>query len=277
MEKNFEVVNRVSNDCKVLVLAGNGINCERETKYAFNLAGAFKAKIIHVNDVKTEPRVLEDYQILALPGGFSYGDHISAGIVLATDLKYQLYEPLIQFIEAEKVIIGICNGFQVQIRTGLLPGINKEYTRPTATLAANTSAQFEDRWVHLVGNPNSPCIFTKGIEHIYLPVRHGEGRFVPRNQEIHSQLRKNQQIVFQYADEKRDITEEYPHNPNGSTDSIAGICDPTGRIFGLMPHPEAFCHPTNHPFWTRLRKSERKAQGLIIFQNAVKHVKEYLT
>ena len=170
-------MNRLSNYCKVLVLAGNGINCERETKHAFILAGASKADIIHVNDVKTRPRVLEDYQVLALPGGFSYGDHISAGIVLATDLKYQLYEPLIQFIEAEKLIIGICNGFQVQIRTGLLPGINKEYTRPTATLAANTSAQFEDRWVNLVGNPNSPCVFTKDIEHIYLPVRHGEGRF----------------------------------------------------------------------------------------------------
>ena len=131
--------------------------------------------------------------------------------------------------------------------------------------------------MNLVGNPNSPCVFTKDIEHIYLLVRHGEGRFVPRNKEIHNQLRKNQQIVFQYADGKRNITEEYPHNPNGSTDSIAGICDPSGRIFGLMPHPEAFCHPTNHPFWTRLRKSDRKAQGLIIFKNAVNHVKEHLT
>ncbi|MFX0091165.1 MAG: phosphoribosylformylglycinamidine synthase I [Candidatus Hodarchaeota archaeon] len=266
----------MSSKCKVLILAGNGINCERETENAFDIAGASETKIIHINDLKVKPSILENYHLLALPGGFSYGDHIFAGIVLATDLKYSLYDPLIEFIEAEKLIIGICNGFQVQVRTGLLPGINKEYTRPIATLAPNSSSKFEDRWVHLVANPNSPCVFTKGIKVIYLPVRHGEGRFVPKNKEINDHLKKKQLIALQYADEKGNITNDYPYNPNGSTESIAGICDPTGRIFGLMPHPEAFCHPTNHPFWSRLSKSERKAQGLLIFQNAVKYVKNYL-
>ena len=262
---------------KVLILRTAGTNCDAETDAAFQLAGAETA-LIHIQNLISEKVDLTDYQILAIPGGFSYGDDISAGILLAVEMKHKLTDALNKFVADGKLILGICNGFQVLVRTGLLPGINTsncsrpEMTQRT-TLAMNTSAKFECRWVNLK-KEESTCVFTEGItDHIYLPVAHAEGRFTAPSDML-SELESNKQIVFRYA------KNQYPHNPNGSDADIAGICDPTGRIFGLMPHPERFLMKWNHPRWTRLAATERtsseEGDGLAIFRNAVNYVKSHV-
>lgn len=259
---------------KVLILRTAGTNCDAETDAAFQLAGAETA-LIHIQNLISGKVNLSDYQILAIPGGFSYGDDISAGILLAVEMKHKLTNALNKFVADGKLIIGICNGFQVLVRTGLLPGINPSdngtpETIQQATLAMNTSAKFECRWVDLQAE-ESPCVFTKDIkERIYLPVAHAEGRFTAPP-DVLEELESNKQIVFRYA------KSEYPHNPNGSDIDIAGICDPTGRIFGLMPHPERFLMKWNHPRWTRLPKTKanEEGDGLAIFKNAVNYVKSH--
>ena len=245
---------------KVLILYGYGINCDNETQQGFAISGA-EAKKVHVNELISEKEKLRDYQILAIPGGFSFGDDIGAGKVLATKIKYNLTGEFSEFIKDGKLIIGICNGFQVLVKLGILPG---------ATLTFNDSGRFEDRWVYLKINQKSPCIWTRGIETIYLPVRHGEGKFILRNEEIREKLIKQKQVVAQYVDEKGNLA-GYPWNPNGSDLNIAGICDETGKIFGLMPHPEAFLFSQNHPRWTR--EEVKEGWGLKIFQNAVNFIK----
>ena len=259
---------------KVLILRTAGTNCDVETDAAFQLAGAETA-LIHIQNLISGKANLADYQILAIPGGFSYGDDISAGILLAVEMKHKLADALNRFVADDKLILGICNGFQVLVRTGLLPGITPpetgtpEMTQRT-TLAMNTSAKFECRWVDLA-KQESPCVFTKGIKaHIYLPVAHAEGRFTAPS-DVLEELESNNQIVFRYA------KSEYPHNPNGSDADIAGICDPTGRIFGLMPHPERFLMKWNHPRWTRLAEATRtnaeEGDGLAIFKSAINYIK----
>ena len=261
---------------KVLILRTAGTNCDAETDAAFQLAGAETA-LIHIQNLISGKVNLTDYQILAIPGGFSYGDDISAGILLAVEMKHKLTDALNGFVADGKLILGICNGFQVLVRTGLLPGINPsdsgtpEMLQRT-TLAMNTSAKFECRWVDLA-TEDSVCIFTKGIKpQIYLPVAHAEGRFTAHS-DVLEELKSNKQVVFRYA------KSEYPHNPNGSDVDIAGICDPTGRIFGLMPHPERFLMKWNHPRWTRLADTEKNGSeagdGLAIFKNAVNYVKSH--
>ena len=263
---------------KVLILRTAGTNCDAETDTAFQLAGAETA-LIHIQNLISGKVNLTDYQILALPGGFSYGDDISAGILLAVEMKHKLRDALNRFVADDKLILGICNGFQVLVRTGLLPGMDpsnsntSEMTQRT-TLAMNTSAKFECRWVDLA-TEESPCVFTKGIkERIYLPVAHAEGRFTAAS-DVLEELESNKQIVFRYA------KSGYPHNPNGSDADIAGICDATGRIFGLMPHPERFLMKWNHPRWTRLAGTEasssEEGDGLSIFKNAVNYVKSHGT
>jgi len=256
---------------RVLVLTGYGINCDIETQFAFNLAGG-DAKRVHLNDIIYGKESLDDFQILAIPGGFSFGDDIASGRVLANKFKYNLRESLQSFIDEEKLILGICNGFQVMAKLGILPGFDKNYRKQEVTLTFNDSGRFEDRWVHLKVNPESKCIFTRGIEKLYLPVRHGEGKFVSKDKEIRNRLIQQNHVVVQYVDENGKFA-GYPWNPNGSEDNIAGICDETGRIFGMMPHPEAFCHFTNHPRWTR-EKLEGEGDGLAVFRNAVQWVKE---
>ena len=261
---------------KVLILRTAGTNCDVETDAAFQLAGAETA-LIHIQNLISEKVDLADYQILAIPGGFSYGDDISAGILLAVEMKHKLTDALNRFVADGKLILGICNGFQVLVRTGLLPGINlsgsstPEMTQRT-TLAMNTSAKFECRWVDLA-TEESTCVFTAGIkERIYLPVAHAEGRFTAPS-EVLEVLESNRQVVFRYA------KSEYPDNPNGSDADIAGICDPTGRIFGLMPHPERFLMKWNHPRWSRLveptENNAEEGDGLAIFKNAVNYVKSH--
>ena len=255
---------------KVLILRTAGTNCDAETETAFQLAGAETA-LVHIQNLISGKVNLSDYHILAIPGGFSYGDDISAGILLAVEMKHKLTDALNRFVGAGKLVIGICNGFQVLVRTGLLPGTDSsaEMTQ-RVTLAMNTSAKFECRWVDLE-TQESPCVFTKGIKPcVYLPVAHAEGRFTAPA-DVLADLEANNQVVFRYADSG------YPNNPNGSDADIAGICDATGRIFGLMPHPERFLTKWNHPRWTRIAEVQgsgsEEGDGLAIFKNAVNYVK----
>ena len=254
---------------KVLVLRTAGTNCDYETEYAFQLAGAETA-LIHINRLISGRTDLNGYHILAIPGGFSYGDDVAAGILLANEIKHKLGNVLRDFVDSGKLIIGICNGFQVLVRAGLLPGLNAQIEQE-ATLALNTSAKFECRWVYLETQETS-CAFTQGLKHrIYLPIAHAEGRFTAPNQ-ILDRLESNRQVVFRYVapDGEPPL---YPDNPNGSDLQIAGICDSTGRIFGMMPHPERFLTRLNHPHWTRENLPE-KGDGFDIFQNAVAFVQQ---
>jgi len=255
---------------KTLILYGYGINCDNETQYGFELAGADTEKV-HINELINKEKKLEDYQILALPGGFSFGDDISAGRVLANKFKYNLQKELDDFINKGKLIIGICNGFQAMVKLGVLPNLEGRSKKEDVTLTFNDSGRFEDRWVYLKINQKSRCIWTKGIKNLYLPIRHGEGKFISKNKEIREKLRKSEQVVLQYSSEIGNPTSNYPFNPNGSEDNIAGICDTTGRIFGIMPHPEGFLFPQSHPRWTR--EKIKKGEGIKIFKNAVEFSK----
>ena len=258
---------------KALVLTGFGINCDMETHHAFKLAGA-EAERVHLTDLLNGTRKLSEYNILALPGGFSFGDDIASGKVLANMIKYNLGEQVAEFMDEGKLIIGICNGFQAMVKMGLLPGFGGDYMNQEVTLTFNDSGKFEDRWVHLKKNKNSNCVFTKGIDNIYLPVRHGEGKFVVKSPSVLDKLKKNKHVVFQYVDSSGDPS-GYPWNPNGSVENIAGICDETGRVFGMMPHPEGFQHRTNHPAWTRLDLPDEGA-GVKIFRNAIDYMQQNL-
>ncbi len=269
---------------KSLVLSGNGINCELETAHANRLVG-FDADIVHINSLLDGTKSIHDYQFLNLPGGFLDGDDLGSAKAQAVRWKYQkgpgaaddsavgrpFIDELIRFVDAGKVIIGICNGFQLLVKTGLLPAIGGRHGEQTVTLTANDSGRFQDRWVHLSVRPFSSCIFTRDMDRIYLPVRHGEGKLVAADEEKLQQLRDGGHIVMQYADENGQVTTEFPWNPNGSADSIAALCDTSGRIFGLMPHPEAFVHYTQHPRWTREHLPE-EGDGLKIFRNAYQYV-----
>ncbi len=248
---------------QVLILRTAGTNCDGETAAAFQFAGA-DTVLVHIEQLVSGGTGLEAYQILAIPGGFSYGDDISAGILLANELRHKLADALNRFIEDGKLILGICNGFQVLVKCGLLPKLDTQMTQ-SATLAMNTSGKFECRWVEMTVQ-ESPCVFTTGLEsRVYLPVAHAEGRFTaPR--EMLEQMEANRQVVFRYE------TAEYPSNPNGSDLNIAGICDPTGCIFGLMPHPERFLTRWNHPRWTRESLPE-EGDGLAIFKNGVNYAR----
>jgi len=254
---------------KVMVLRAAGSNCDLETQFAFQSVGS-QADLVHINKLSAHDVKLSDYQILAIPGGFTYGDDISAGKVLANQLKYQLADVLQEFVDRKKLVIGICNGFQVLMKAGLLPVVNFQ-GRQDVTLTFNDSGKFEDRWVYLNVN-HSNCVFTRDIkEKVYFPVAHAEGKFVPRNSSVIDQLKQNRQVVFQYAAPKGEKV-GYPYNPNGSVENIAGICDPSGRVMGLMPHPERHIDRTNHPRWTR-RVNEDEPDGIPIFRNAVNYFK----
>jgi phosphoribosylformylglycinamidine synthase len=255
---------------KVCVLRSAGTNCDQETAAAFKLAGA-ETRFLHINSLVSGKESLNDFHILALPGGFSYGDDIASGKIFANELRFKLAEDLRKFIADGKLIIGICNGFQILVKSGLLPGA-KQLAQDTS-LIINDSGKFESRWVYL--KPSGGCVWTKGLEKIiYLPVAHGEGKFVTRDKNVLNRLKKNKQIVFEYCD-ALGKSSGYPQNPNGSTENIAGICDETGRILGLMPHPERHIFSAQHPRNWNL-KSKKDGDGLKIFKNGVKYVKEKL-
>lgn len=259
---------------KTIVLRAAGTNCDRETKYVFEASGA-EAEPVHINALKRGDIKLDDYHIIAIPGGFSYGDDIAAGRIFANELTGKASDQLARFIADGKLIIGICNGFQIMAKAGLLPGINGGAARPKMTVFDNDSGKYECRWVHLKRVDNDNCIFTRGMpEIIELPVAHGEGKVMFDSDDTRSALWKNNQVVFQYVDEKGKFG-AFPVNPNGATDHIAGVCDPTGRIFGLMPHPERYAVPWHHPSWTR-GGTPATASGILIFRNAVKFAKKHL-
>jgi phosphoribosylformylglycinamidine synthase len=261
---------------KVCVLRTAGVNCDKETAFAFQAAGA-DAQLVHINKFINGEKYLRDYQMLAFPGGFSYGDDIASGKIFANELRCKLSHDLKEFVKDGKLIIGICNGFQILVKSGLLPG--NDELKQEASLIINDSGKFEDRWTHLK-TPNSKlitnkCVWTKGLpEIIYLPVAHGEGKFIVQDKKILEQLKKQGQIVFQYCDEQGSLA-GYPANPNGSVESIAGICDGTGRIFGLMPHPERHIQFTQHPRWNSV-STRKEGDGLQIFKNAVNYAKKHL-
>jgi len=254
---------------KVCILRSAGTNCDAETASAFKLAGA-DTELVHINSLIKGARSLDEFQILALSGGFSYGDDVASGKIFANELRFKLADSLRKFIKDKKLIIGICNGFQILVKSGLLPdsaGMDQD-----TSLIINDSGKFEDRWVYL--KPSGRCIWTKNLKKIiYLPVAHGEGKFVTRDKDILSRLKKNKQIVFEYCDAAGKEA-KYPVNPNGSIENIAGICDPTGRILGLMPHPERHVSSLQHPRNWNLKSKE--GDGLQIFKNGVDYVKENL-
>lgn len=266
---------------KVLVLSGYGINCERETKFAFEHSGA-NADIVHVNDLINNEKNLSDYQILVFPGGFSYGDDTGSGNALANKIRLNLWKELMEFVNSGKLIIGICNGFQVLVNLGLLPALNNQYGNRKASLTFNDSARYECRWVNLK-HQKSRCVFAKDIDEIRCPVAHGEGKFFADFQTL-EQLNKNRQIVFRYiTPNSKPANSIFPFNPNGSVEDIAAICDESGRILGIMPHPERAIFSGNFPDF-QLQKETSKRQekempeyyepALKIFKNAVDYFKE---
>jgi len=258
---------------KAIVLTGYGLNCENETAFALEQAGAVVSRI-HINALIDRSVQLSEFQILVFGGGFSWGDDHGAGVIQAVRLKTNIGEDLLSFVLAGSLVIGICNGFQALVNLGLLPGFDGNYRQRSVALTFNDCGNFRNAWVNLSINPAAACVFTRGIETIELPIRHGEGKFYARASIIERLIAGNQ-VVMRYAGPNgRPAAGQFPLNPNGSLDDIAGICDPTGRIFGLMPHPEAFNHSTNHPDWSRrkcrpLTESSDILSGLKIFENAV--------
>jgi phosphoribosylformylglycinamidine synthase I len=255
---------------RVLILRAPGTNCDAETAYAFEQVGA-RVGSVHVNVLIEDPRLGDDYQILCIPGGFSYGDDIAAGRILAQRLAVHLRDLVDEFRGDDRLVLGICNGFQVMMRLGIL--FPQETVSAPATLAHNSHDRFEDRWVHLATH-QSNSVFLQGIERMYLPIAHAEGRFVVASRETGQRLVEQQQLGLRYCDaagQTSDAVLPFPHNPNGSEYNVAGVSDPTGRIFGLMPHPERYLDPTQHPFWTRQRSLPEHGEGRQIFQNAVNY------
>lgn len=265
---------------KVCILFAAGTNCNQETAHAFELVGA-QAENVHVNALKARTKRLQDHQVLVIPGGFSYGDYIASGKILANELVHNLKNDLLEFHATGKPILGICNGFQVLVKAGMLPAFDALFEPQTVTLVANDSGKFECRWVRLRAEP-SPSIFTKGLEAlVQLPVAHAEGKFIAKDETALDRLEQNHQVVFRYVDADGEPAapdaqpgSSYPDNPNGSSQAIAGICDPSGLIFGLMPHPERFVRETQHPSWHRHRLT--KPDGIAIFRNVVEYAKTEL-
>lgn len=270
-----------------LILRAPGINRDEDAAAAVELAGG-RPERVHVNRIVEGSARLADYGLLIIPGGFSYGDHLGAGKLLAVDLAHRLGEQLAAFIADGRPVIGICNGFQVLVKAGILPGLTADRRPPTtgqpvvdrqwpsavsppqATLTDNRSGRFECRWVRLAAEAGSRCVFTRGIERpIEVPVAHGEGRFVARDGETLAALRSNGQVALRYLTPEGDPL-RYPDNPNGSDEAIAGVCNPAGNVLGLMPHPEDAVVPTQHPRWTR-EPWRAEGDGLVIFRNAVRY------
>lgn len=265
---------------RALVLTGFGLNCDGETAYALETAGAGTERV-HLNSLIEGEKRLEDFQIFVIGGGFSWGDDHGAGVIMAMRLKHRLGDELLRFVEKGGIVMGICNGFQVLVNLGILPAFDPNALQREAALIGNDCGNFRDQWVNLRVNPDSPCVLTTGMESIELPVRHGEGKFFAEPVVMKKLLDQNQ-VFLRYAMPDGSAAKGvFPHNPNGSLEDIAGICDTTGRVAGLMPHPEAFNDFTNHPDWTYLKERLRRegeplpgfGAGIELFRNAVRYFK----
>jgi len=250
---------------RALVLRNAGINCDAETVRALEGAGA-SADLVHFNSIAKQPARFDDYQILVIPGGFSHGDDIAAGRIFATELLHAVSGELSAFVERGGLVLGICNGFQVLVETGLIDQSFGRRSERKIALADNASARFECRWVHL-RSEESACPYLEPDEVWPVPVAHAEGRLAVRDAAALEQLRKNGQIALRYVTEEG-ARASYPECPNGAIEEIAGVCDPTGRVLGLMPHPERNLSAHNHPLWTRLGKRTR-GEGALFFERLV--------
>ena len=257
---------------QVLVITGLGLNCEAETEAAFRLAGASPRRV-HLLDLLDRPSAqLDEYQVVAFIGGFAFGDHLGAGSVFANKIRFRLYDPLVELIDRGGLALGICNGFQTMVRLGMLPGLDGDYRTPRATLAPNDRLGYRDAWIRLGFDPASPCVWTHGLTTMELPSRHGEGKFLAESPAVLERIEANYQVAARYIDPAGEPTEEWPFNPNGSPHGVAGVCDPSGRLFGLMPHPDAYLYGFHHPNWTRAAREGTlpdRGAGLAIFQNGV--------
>ena len=270
---------------RAIVITGNGTNCEMEAAHACRLGGFDEAVIVHIAELLSGEIRLDDFHFLNLTGGFLDGDDLGSAKAQANRLKHatvtgaseKLVEQFTRFIADGKLILGVCNGFQLMVKMGMLPGFDGDYLTQTVTLTHNDCGRFQDRWTYLKVDPASPCLFTRGIDKgIYLPMRHGEGKFMCDTDETLQVIEREHLGVFKYSDpDYLATTMEFPANPNGSQNAIAGICDPTGRLMGLMPHPEAFVHYTQHPRWTREQLPE-EGDGLILYKNAAEYVRNNL-
>ena len=269
---------------KSIVIAGNGTNCEREVANACRLAGSDVNDIVHVAELLAGRVSLDDYHFLHLAGGFLDGDDLGSAKAGANRLRHaaisgsdeKLADQLQRFIADGKLVMGVCNGFQLMVKMGLLPAVGGDYRTQTATLSFNDSGRFEDRWCTLKVDPASPCVYTRGLDAIYLPVRHGEGKFLAGEETLRAIEEKHLAVVRYSTPDGKDATMEYPLNPNGSQNAIAGVCDESGRLFGLMPHPEAFVHRTHHPRWTREPDLPEEGAGLLLYKNAVEFIRNEL-
>ncbi len=270
---------------RALIPTGLGFNCENESKRAFELAGG-SADIVDIRDLISGEIDLFRYDCLMIIGGFSYGDDLGSGKAVSDLLRFRkingerFIDLIKRFVVKEKrVVFGVCNGFQVLVRLGILPGFDGDYEDQRCTLSLNNSGRYEDRWVRLKFNPSSNCIATEGLDQMDIPVRHGEGNLIFASEDDRKRALEKNHHFAQYVDDNGDPTMAYPKNPNGSRDAIAGICDETGRIFGMMPHPEAFLLFENHPHWTRMRRDcidkgiavPKEGDGLRIFKNIVEY------
>jgi phosphoribosylformylglycinamidine synthase subunit PurQ / glutaminase len=265
---------------KVLIMSGYGINCEKESAHAFDIAGA-KTDIVHINDLIAGKKQISDYDIIMFPGGFSYGDDTGSGNAFANKIRNNLWTDLKTFIDSGNLILGVCNGFQIMTHLGLFALPDGEYGDKTHSMESNTNNRYECRWVN-TKNISDKCIFTKGISNMHLPIAHGEGRFLCSDETM-EKLKENGQIVFTYCDESGKPAEGiFPENPNGSMADIAGICDKTGKLLGMMPHPERAIYSANSPEFHKKKELARRngntmpefiESNLMIFKNAVEFCK----
>ncbi len=265
---------------KVLIMSGYGINCETESAHAFERAGAV-CEVVHINDLISQKKFMKDFDIMMFPGGFSYGDDTGSGNAFANKIKNNLWEDILAFIQNKKLILGVCNGFQIMTHLGLFALPTIEYGKRTHSLEPNTNHRYECRWVHLKSHPTN-CVFTEGLSFTHIPIAHGEGRFFCEK-DVYDQFKENNQIVFTYCDEDgKPANGAYPINPNGALCDVAAVCDRTGRIMGMMPHPERGLYSTNDPDY-HLKKeiaarSGEELPGMFetnfnLFLNAVKYAK----
>ncbi len=261
----------------ILIITGYGLNCEAESKHAWVLAGA-DPELIHFGDLLANPERLCDFAALMFIGGFSFGDHMTSGHVFALRVRHRMSGEIERFIGQGKLILGVCNGFQIMVKLGLLPGLDHDYFTQKLSIMQNDCGTFQNFWIRLRFESDSPCVFTRGLTFLSLPIRHGEGKVFTLDKYLLRDLEGLGCVPCRYADPVTgEASQEFPHNPNGSLNAIAGLCDPSGRIFGMMPHPEAYLYPENHPQWEIQRQCRALPEhglGLLLFRNAVEHLKQ---